>query len=286
MNGVGGGGGRHKFFKILLPGLFELSLSIPPKFTAGRATAGKGKLRDPTGRSWDVDLHRDGEHRVSFTGRGWLGFVSANGISAGQLLVFEHRGGLDFAVDLFDASGCLSDGACRNDDDGSREDDDEEAEQIIQQRTTETTGDKESGDCRRRPEATTGVKRRKRSPSPSSTANTGDDDDTLCRRIERPYQLRFLDLSKSFCERVGWTSSCDVELLVAGGGEQRRWPVSVKVSAKQSGMMCGGWTEFAQGNGVGLSDACAFLPLQGSHGRVLGVRVIRGSGTSTTRGSS
>ena len=141
-----------------------------------------------------MDLHRDGEHRVSFTGRGWLGFVSANGISAGQLLVFEHLGGLDFAVDLFDASGCLSDGACRDDDDGSREDDDEEAEQIIQQRTTETTGDKESGDCRRRPEATTGVKRRKRSPSPSSTANTGDDDDTLCRRIERPYQLRFLVL--------------------------------------------------------------------------------------------
>ena len=213
-----------------------------------------------------MDLHRDGDHRLSFTGRGWLGFVSANGISAGQLLVFEHRGGLDFAVDLFDASGCLSD-------DGFR---DEAAEQ--KRTTTETTGE-----CRRRPEAT-GVKRRKRSPS--STADTGDDD-TLCRRIERPYQLRYLDLSKSFCERLGWTSSRDVELLVAGGDdEQRRWPVSVKVSAKQSGMMCAGWTEFAQGNGVGLSDACAFVPLQGSHGRVLGVRVIRGSGTSTTRGSS
>ena len=120
-----------------------------------------------------MDLHRNGEHRVSFTGRGWLGFVSANGISAGQLLVFEHLGGLDFAVDLFDASGCLSD-------DGFR---DEAAEQ--KRTTTETTGE-----CRRRPEAT-GVKRRKRSPS--STADTGDDD-TLCRRIERPYQLRFLVL--------------------------------------------------------------------------------------------
>ncbi|RLN30705.1 hypothetical protein C2845_PM05G00100 [Panicum miliaceum] len=268
----GAGGGRHdKFFKILLPGFFELSLSIPPKFTAGRpwrATTA-GKLRDPTGRSWDVDLHRDGDHRVSFTGRGWLGFVSANGISAGQLLVFEHRGGLDFAVDLFDASGCLSDA-------GSREDDDEAAEQ----RMAETTGDKESSNCRRRPEAT-GVKRRKRSPS---TVTTGSgDDDTLCRRIERPYQLRFLartDLSKSFCDRVGWTSSRDVELVGGGDGdEQRRWPVSVKVSAK-SGMMCAGWTEFAQGNGVGLSDACAFVPVEGSHGGVLHVRVIRGRGSS------
>ncbi|PAN22117.1 hypothetical protein PAHAL_3G515300 [Panicum hallii] len=264
-----GGGGRHKFFKVLLPGFFELSLiiheinptnrmqSIPPKFTAGRpwrATA--GKLRDPTGRSWDVDLHRDGDHRVSFTGRGWLGFVSANGISAGQLLVFEHRGGLDFAVDLFDASGCLSG-------DGSRDEDDDE------QRMAETTGDKESGNCRRRPEAT-GVKRR-RKRSPGSTATTGSGDDgTLCRRIERPYQLRFLDLSKSFCDRVGWTSSRDVELVAGGDEQRRRWPVSVKVSAK-SGMMGAGWTEFAQGNGVGLSDG-AFVPLECG---ALHVRVIK-----------
>jgi len=100
--------------------------------------------------------------------------------------------------------------------------------------------------------------------------------------IDVPANIIMQDLSKSFCERVGWTSSRDVELLVAGGGEQRRWPVSVKVSAKQSGMMCGGWTEFAQGNGVGLSDACAFVPLQGSHGGVLRVRVIRGRGTTTS----
>ncbi|RLN00379.1 hypothetical protein C2845_PM06G35500 [Panicum miliaceum] len=204
--------------------------------------------------------HRDGDHRVSFTGRGWLGFVSANGISSGQLLVFEHRGGLDFTVDLFDASGCLSG-------DGSRDEDDDE------QRMAETTGDKESGNCRRRPEATGVRRRRKRSPGSTATTGSGDDD-TLCRRIERPYQLRFLDLSKSFCDRVGWTSSRDVELVAGGDEQRRRWPVSVKVSAK-SGMMCAGWTEFAQGNGVGLSDACAFVPLEGSHGGVLHVRVIK-----------
>ncbi|OEL25662.1 hypothetical protein BAE44_0013322 [Dichanthelium oligosanthes] len=258
--------------------------SIPPKFAAGLGAwcpwrAAAAKLRDRTGRSWDVDLHRDGDHRVSFTGRGWRSFVSANGISAGHLLVFERRGCLDFAVDLFDASGCLSErttitsACCDNKD---------EADGGEERVTETTTGNKESSNCRRRPEAAapcSAVKRRKRSPS-TATSCSGDDE-TLYRRIERPYQLRFLDLSKSFCERVGWTSSRDVELMIsaAGGdsrGEQRRsWPVSVKVSAK-SGMICAGWTEFAQDNGLSLSDACVFVPLEGSHGGDLQVRIIKG----------
>jgi hypothetical protein len=91
-------------------------------------------------------------------------------------------------------------------------------------------------------------------------------------------------VSKSFCERVGWTSSRYVELSCgAGGGDsRRRWPVSVKVSAK-NGMMCGGWKEFAEDNGVGLSDACLFVPPldhEASNGAgVLHVRVIRQQGS-------
>ncbi|KAL6614590.1 hypothetical protein ACP70R_036860 [Stipagrostis hirtigluma subsp. patula] len=79
---------------------------------ARRPRRAAATLRHPAGRSWDVDLDRDdggGHHRVSFAGQGWRGFVLVNGVSAGHLLVFEHRGGLDFAVDLFDASGCLRD---------------------------------------------------------------------------------------------------------------------------------------------------------------------------------
>ncbi|CAN6287758.1 unnamed protein product [Urochloa humidicola] len=240
-----GGGGRHKFFKVLLPGSFELRLIKFPWRAA--------KLRDGAGRSWDVDLNRDGDdRRVSLTGSGWRAFVSANGISAGQLLVFKHhRGGcLDpdgdhFAVDIFDASGCCclttSDTTINMDDDG-------------------------------------GIKRRKLLP-PSST-NTTTTGNELCRRIDMPYPLRFLEVSKSFCERLGCTSSRDVQLIVirtaAGDNNHRRiWPVSVKVSAK-SGMMCAGWTEFAQDNGLAISDACVFLPLD-VQGTALQVRVIRGT---------
>ncbi|CAN6344120.1 unnamed protein product [Urochloa humidicola] len=239
----GGGGGRHnKFFKVLLPGSFEMRLSIPPKFAAALGGAfPKAKLRDGSGRSWDVELHRDGR-RVSLTGSGWRAFVSANGISAGQLLVFEHhqRGccvDLDLAVDIFDTSGC-----CLTNDDMDM------------------------------------IKRRKLS-SPTSS------DETLCRRIESPYQLRLLDVSKTFCERLGWTSSRDVHLMVraaaaAGDNNHRIWPVSVKVSAK-SGMMCAGWAEFAQDNRLAISDACAFLPLD-VQGTALHVRIIRGTtGTIT-----
>jgi hypothetical protein len=67
------------------------------------------------------------------------------------------------------------------------------------------------------------------------------------------------DLSKSFCDRVGWTSSRDVVLCAAGDGasgsrkEEKRWQVSVKMSAKNA-LMCGGWTEFAQDNGLAVSE--------------------------------
>ncbi|CAL4904712.1 unnamed protein product [Urochloa decumbens] len=279
---AGGGGGRHnKFFKVLLPGSFELGLVhmiarngqlIPPKFAAGLAAWHNrpAKLRDGAGRSWDVDLHRDGgdDRRVYLTGSGWRAFVSANGISAGQLLVFEHhRGGcLDhhFAVDIFDASGCCrllntTMGGCDSDSD------------IL----------------------SLNLKRRKLSPSSTNTTTGSSEDDveTLCRRIQRPYQLRFLDLSKRFCELLGWTSSRDVRLtlMCAGGSNRRRmWQVSVKVSAKSGGMMCAGWTEFAQDNGLALSDACVFLPLDDVQGSTaLQVRVIRGTGgTASTSGSS
>jgi hypothetical protein len=231
--GGGGGGGPHKkFFKVLLPGSFELRLvralidqsnplhriapdrrinhksnpiqsitrcmqSIPPKFAAGLGgwhrrrpwRAAARLLRD--GRSWDVDLHRDDggdDDRVFLTGGGWRGFVSANGISAGQLLVFEHRGCLDLAVDIFDASGCLisvGNGLFR--------------EAAAAAADTTTDGNRQG--CRRRPPEAT-KRRRMPSPTPSSTATTtttttgsGDDDDTtttLCRRIERPHQLRLL----------------------------------------------------------------------------------------------
>jgi hypothetical protein len=93
------------------------------------------------------------------------------------------------------------------------------------------------------------------------------------------------DLSKSFCDRVGWTSSRDVVLCVAGDGaggsrkEEKRWQVSVKMSAKNA-LMCGGWTEFAQDNGLAVSDACVFVPLPsgpGSGSDVLQVHLLRGT---------
>ncbi|XP_062203847.1 putative B3 domain-containing protein Os04g0346900 [Phragmites australis] len=303
-------GRRLKFFKVLLPGSFEVSLRIPPKFAAGlgvcRPWRAAATLRDPTGRSWDVDLHRDGDHRTSFEGRGWRGFVSANGISAGHLLVFEHSGGLDFGVDAFDASGCQSDVSRTRSEKNTADarmigtsiacDDDGLGNKAIEDQhlaeTTGTSGDMELGNGRRRPPPAsarrTGNKRTKRWPSTGTIAscNEGEedasagrgwqpDDETLCRRIERPYQLRFLDLSKSFCDRVGWTASRDVELCAAGDEEnqRRRWTVSVKVSAK-GGMMCAGWAAFAQDSRLSLSDACVFVPLQGSD--VIRVQVRRG----------
>ncbi|KAE8779864.1 B3 domain-containing protein [Hordeum vulgare] len=100
---------RHKFFKVLLPGSFESNLSLPPKFTAGLdrpPVLAVATLRDPTGRTWHVGLVRHGAAGLRFDGRGWRSFVAGCGLSAGQLLVFDHLNGLDFAVEPFDISGC------------------------------------------------------------------------------------------------------------------------------------------------------------------------------------
>ncbi|KAL6846848.1 hypothetical protein ACP4OV_022701 [Aristida adscensionis] len=329
----GGGGRRQKFFKVLLPGSFELSLSIPPKFAAGlacRPRRAAATLRDPAGRVWPVDVDGGGgeNRRVSFAGQGWRGFVAANGVSAGQLLVFEHRGGLDFAVDLFDASGCLAaadasavstgdsqrerttnttattiTSACNGGRKRSHADDDAGRKAIVSETTTACTAgdDMESAGNKRRAVAAaapcTGVERTKRAARAGTTSGScgdeaeGDasashglwrpDDEMLRVTIERPYQLRFLDVSKSFCERAGWTASREVELCAAveGGGEERRWAVSVKVSSgKGGGMMCAGWAAFAEDNGVALSDACVFLPLRrlaGGCAVLLQVHVLR-----------
>ncbi|WVZ91525.1 hypothetical protein U9M48_037684 [Paspalum notatum var. saurae] len=357
-----GGGRHHKFFKILMPGSFELSLSIPAKFVAdlgdcrpcGARLRHRNRIRTGRGRpstSWDVDLVRHDDGRLSLTGRGWLDFVSANAISAGHLLVFEHlnshgAGGsslLDLAVDLFDASGCCC--CCRlisSDADivGGLQQQQQQQQQREKYSSSNNGGchddDKQDGggtaaakkalvdeenksaannNCRRwrcEPAAiipcTGGVvlnKRRKVTGSITTTttststiggsvSNGGqqqqqqqqDEDETLCRRIERPYQLRFLDLSKSFCDRVGWSSSRDVVLCAAGDmSNNNRWQVSVKVTAKSGGMMCTGWAEFAADNGLAISDACVFIPppqqpsssSEHHHHDVLQVHVLRGS---------
>ncbi|TVU48773.1 hypothetical protein EJB05_00045, partial [Eragrostis curvula] len=295
--GGGGTAGRqHKFFKVLLPGSYEISLCIPTKFAAGLACLQRraaATLRDPAGRQWNVDLDRDSQHRTCFTGSGWRGFVSGNGVSAGQMLVFEHRGGLNFAVDMFDPSGCLSDVVVVV----SQSQDDNGCRKVIE--STEITGDEESGNGRRRAEAEapcvgSAAKRRRKQPSSSSTTGSSEkekglqqlDDETLRQRIEKPYQLRFLDLKKSLCDRLGWTASRTVELCCAAAGgddddddERKRWPVSVKVSGK-GGMLCGGWTEFAQDNGLGLSDACVFLPSDDG-GHVFQVHLLKSTTAPT-----
>ncbi|XP_044392485.1 B3 domain-containing protein Os03g0212300-like [Triticum aestivum] len=84
---------RQKFFKILLPGSFESSLSLPPKFAARLdqpPVLAVATLRDPTGRSWHVGLVRHGAAGLRFDGKGWRSFVAGCSLSAGQLLVFDH----------------------------------------------------------------------------------------------------------------------------------------------------------------------------------------------------
>ncbi|KAF0914461.1 hypothetical protein E2562_028944 [Oryza meyeriana var. granulata] len=215
---------RQKFFKILLPGTFESTL-------LGRNQHGRP---------------------LCFAGTGWRTFVRASRLAPGHMLLFEHRGGLHFAVDLFDHSGCLKD------------DDQADAENM------------ESGNAAAWRRAFAGAmkkKRRKRSRSPAASAaaegSCGQEEerqeDPLRLQIARPYQLGFLDVSKSFCERMGWTSSRSAELSLLqrddDEDEGRRWAVNVKVSGN-GGMICGGWLAFAKDNDLSLNDTCVFKPPQ------------------------
>ncbi|CAM0948504.1 unnamed protein product [Alopecurus aequalis] len=256
---------RQKFFKILLPGSpFASTLSLPPKFAArldiplGFAIA---TLRDPAGRSWHVDLDRD---RRCFAGTGWRGFLAGNGVSAGHLLVFEHLGGLLFAVEPFDASGCSLDvevasAASRSPRDEDKDHDDADVQSGFNNRCWSPTT----------PYISVAEKKRKcllpdtSSPAGSSherSSSKRSNQSSLLRCIiERPFHLQYLNLTKALCDRLGWTASCTAQVRLAGGGE-RRWEVRVKVGDK-GGMIMSGWSAFAHDNGLRVSDACVFRPL-------------------------
>ena len=215
-------------------------------------------LRDPTGRSWHVGLVRHGAAGLRFDGRGWRSFVAGCGLSAGQLLVFDHLGDLDFAVEPFDTSGCSSyfDGER-----GSTTNiDDDDAAPDVEESGSDNHHHGRSPSRSSLP-ATTGTKRRKKlSPANASPAGScgqsSSDDGALRLGIEQPFHLQYMELTKTFCARVGWAESCTAELSVAGRGD-RRWEVSGRVGSK-GGMIMAGWEGFAWDNGLRISDVCVF----------------------------
>jgi hypothetical protein len=255
-----------------LPPKFAARLDIPPGFAMAT-------LRDPAGRSWHVDLDRD---RRCFVGRGWRGFLAGTGAAAGHLLVFEHLGGLCFAVETYDASGCSLDARVDNTASRSLRDDhdhDADVESHSNNLWSPTAPDSPV------------TKKRKPSPAPatasaacscdqsSSPQRAGDDATLLQCTIERPFHLQYLNLTKALCDRMGWTTSRAAELSVAGGGGERRWEVRVKVGDK-GGMIMAGWAGFAHDNGLRVSDACVFRPLllaDGTGDQLVQVQVIRGT---------
>ncbi|KAI4992681.1 hypothetical protein ZWY2020_060046 [Hordeum vulgare] len=266
---------RQKFFKVLLPGSFESSLSLPPKFAAGLdrpPVLAVATLRDPTGRTWHVGLVRHGATGLRFDGRGWRSFVAGCGLSAGQLLVFDHLDGLDFAVEPFDTSGCSTsfDATTNMDDDNAAD---------------MESGSNDDDHHRRYPSPSpplpmaTGTKRKKPLPATASPVagscrrSSSDHGTTLRLGIEKPFHLQYMELTKTFCASVGWAESCTAELSVPGRGD-RRWEVSVRVGSK-GGMIMAGWEGFAWDNGLRISDVCLFTPLAADTGdQVVQVQVL------------
>ncbi|XBH66291.1 hypothetical protein VPH35_094823 [Triticum aestivum] len=270
----GGAVRRQKFFKILLPGSFESSLSLPPKFAARLdrpPVLAVATLRDPAGRSWHVGLVRHGAAGLRFDGKGWRSFVAGCGLSAGQLLVFDHLDDLDFAVEPFDTSGC-STSFFDGERGGTVNIDDDDVD-------SGSDNNHHGGSPSRSPPPAPGTKRRKKlSPATASPAGScgpsSSDDGTLRLGIEQPFHLQYMELTKAFCARVGWAESCTAELTVAGRGD-RRWEVSVRVGSK-GGMIMAGWEGFAWDNGLRISDVCLFRPAADTGGeQVVQVQVLR-----------
>uniref|UniRef100_A0A0D9Y1W8 TF-B3 domain-containing protein n=1 Tax=Leersia perrieri TaxID=77586 RepID=A0A0D9Y1W8_9ORYZ len=267
--GDGDGVHRQKFFKILLPGTFESTLCLPPKFAA-RLAAAAVTLIDPAGRSWDVELGHNDDQTACFAGTAWRSFVRANRLVPGHMLVFDRRPGpgLHLAVDMFDHSGCLKDDDA--DDDDHQIDDEDDDDDEMESGNAAAWRKAFAGGMKKKKE-----KKRKRSrslsppPAADMTGSCGQDDqqqqqeeeeeEELQIDIVRPYQLRLLDLTKSFCDRVGWTSSRSVELSLQQQRRQGPWEVRVKVSGK-GGMMCGGWMQFVNDNNICVHDTCVFKP--------------------------
>ncbi|XP_074310087.1 putative B3 domain-containing protein At5g66980 [Silene latifolia] len=116
-----------EFFAVFLPEFCSHQLKITSGFKAHLEKEVTGEAiieRSDTNMVWKVDLVKEGEDFLFKNG--WNEFVTENGVTIGDFMVFQYHGNSWFTVDIFGTDGLekLTPGkrALVNDDDDDDED--------------------------------------------------------------------------------------------------------------------------------------------------------------------
>ncbi|KAH6801096.1 hypothetical protein C2S52_001560 [Perilla frutescens var. hirtella] len=95
-----------RFFKIMTPG-FRGKLKLPPAFCEKlKQEKSKRAILESHIGMWEMKVCRNCGNDEIYFEDGWPRFVAENGLSVGDLLVFEHTQDLHFNVIVFGPSAC------------------------------------------------------------------------------------------------------------------------------------------------------------------------------------
>ncbi|KAK1269710.1 hypothetical protein QJS04_geneDACA006559 [Acorus gramineus] len=276
------------FFKILLLD-FHKRLSIPPKFVRkhlAHANCNKNRatIKSPLGRSWDVCVHVNKEGH--FFEDGWCVFARDHDLSAGDLLVFEYEGRLDFNVKLFDHSACereytpsakiskpstTSPSGCVK-----RGSSNEDCKMSVKL----TTNPNGSASLKRRAscdESEVDFKRQTRIYSQINGSPCLNDQFPSFKHSIKPSNLvdPYLYIPGEFVESNGFENGSQVMLRDPKG---RSWEVQIyhRHRNKNWSQLRGQWHEFVIANGLRSGDVCVFELMGGGEKDVMDVRIIKG----------
>ncbi|KAL5557181.1 hypothetical protein UlMin_039417 [Ulmus minor] len=96
----------HEFFKVFLPEDSSKHMCMPQAFVRRfiRTNPDNATIRDPAGKSWQVNVVKIDEDLFFETG--WEVFVSENSLRLGDFLLFNYDGTSLFDVKIFLRNGC------------------------------------------------------------------------------------------------------------------------------------------------------------------------------------
>ncbi|KAL5557180.1 hypothetical protein UlMin_039416 [Ulmus minor] len=261
----------HEFFKVFLPEDSSKQMCIPQAFVRGfiRTNPDNATIRDPTGKSWQVNVVKVDEDL--FFGAGWEVFVSENSLRLGDFLLFNYDGTSLFHVKIFLRNGCrkgvvatpqtLPKVKIKEEDEG------EENEEMRPSHKVDQSGEEN------------GHKRKK-------LATPNHERVSEAAEYDAPKNPHFLvDLSKSKCYLYSvyvprtLLDAHNIKLkpnilLIDENG--KKWPATVTFRA-DSRICITSWTIFREKNNVTPKDKCVFEFIlgRGNACKEMKVHVIR-----------
>ncbi|CAN6163400.1 unnamed protein product [Urochloa humidicola] len=268
--GVAAGKNRPRFIKVLRADDLE-KMRIPDEFVQEHLTgtypsSQKAMIFSPLGKFWHVELDRD--QPGVLLGDGWARFLTAHGLSEGNILVFRYEENMVFTVEAFLQNGCLKEyGAAAAD----MTDD-----LIGQPSTVPQPGDKELGvsPVKKKRKTRNGntslvVYHEKPNCPPNSVKKAVSQKKLVSTGPRRSFTKRITsyDLTRlfavkgSFCSSVGLSGACEITLKMSTGNK-RSWPVWFNIANTYGYIKGPGWKRFCRENKLKQGHCCTFSVIE------------------------